>query len=1027
MGINTSVVSRRFGLRNWAMAILGPRQCGLRKWAVPMLRSRRCCARTRAIVALEWCRSCARACTISVLPWMSCVGTAWAVNPDVYISQYAHSAWRVQDGVLNGSPYTITQTTDGYIWVGTLSGLLRFDGVRFTPWTPADGGRLPSAAIAYLLGASDGSLWIGMKGGLSRWKNNQLSTYPMPQGTVAGIAEDRNGEIWFTRAQTFDSAGPLCQIVAQQMRCHGEAEGVPRGDGVPLVEDKAGDLWIGINAVVTRWKSGMGNSYRVEGMRPNMTLDGVDALAAADDGSLWVGVATIGPGQGLHRLVDGIWTDFVAPGLDGRKLEVQALFRDRENALWVGTLSQGIYRIYGARIEHYQASDGLSAGGVFGFFEDHEGNLWVAGVKGVDCFRPLRVTSFSAYEGIPADEVDSVFAASDGRVWIGGPTGMGVLKDGKLASAPAGLDLPRKQITSILEDHAGRMWIGIDNTLSVYHNGKSTRIDRPDGMPIGMTTGLTEDTESNIWAVTNVPPRTVYRIQDLTVRDVYSPPLMPAARKVAADPSGGIWLGLLNGDLAHFRNGKLDVVPFHLEPEGVVNELIVDSDGAVLGGTPQGMIGWRNGRQQKLTVRNGLPCDVVYALVKDSGGGLWLYTQCGLINIPRSELQRWWTQPDALLEFKLFTAADGVTPGLAPFDAGATRAPDGRLWFANGVGLQMIDPISLGGNSVAPPVHIESVVADRKSYEPEQVIQLPSLTRELQIDYTALSFVAPQKVRFRYELEGHDSTWQEPGNRRQAFYNDLAPGSYRFHVIASNDDGVWNEVGDTLDFRIATVWFQAPWFKAAIAAAAVLLGWLSYRLRIRKIAKALNTRFDERLAERTRIARNLHDTVVQTIQGSKLVADDALEQSNDAVRMRHALQQLSTWLGQAMQESRAALNSLRTPTLRTHDLAAALRQVAEDGAIRGSVEIIVTVSGDSRKCTPSFGTRFSISVTRRSATPSCIRGPLGWRSIFNIPMTLYCACATTAGVSMNPVLTERARGISASEGCASAPIGSAHA
>jgi signal transduction histidine kinase len=264
----------------------------------------------------------------------------------------------------------------------------------------------------------------------------------------------------------------------------------------------------------------------------------------------------------------------------------------------------------------------------------------------------------------------------------------------------------------------------------------------------------------------------------------------------------------------------------------------------------------------------------------------------------------------------------------------------------------MIDPAHLAGNALPPPVRVEEVIADRKSYSPSKDLRLPPFTRDLEIDYTALSFVAPKKVRFRYRLEGRDTVWQEPGTRRQAFYNDLRPRTYRFRVIACNNDGVWNDAGATLDFSVMPAWYQTNWFRALCLISGGFVVCLIYRLRVRQISRAISARFDERLAERTRMARDLHDTFLQTVQGSKLVADDALEPSTDLIRMRRAMEQLSVWLGRATEEGRAALNSLRTATTQTNDLAEALRRVTQDGVIPSSMTVTFSVVGGAREIHP---------------------------------------------------------------------------
>jgi signal transduction histidine kinase len=249
-------------------------------------------------------------------------------------------------------------------------------------------------------------------------------------------------------------------------------------------------------------------------------------------------------------------------------------------------------------------------------------------------------------------------------------------------------------------------------------------------------------------------------------------------------------------------------------------------------------------------------------------------------------------------------------------------------------------------------VHIEGLIADGKGYSPASPITLPPLTRDIHIDYTALSFVLPQRMGFRYILEGRDMRWQDPGLRRQAFYSDLRPGSYRFRVIASNNDGVWNDTGATLDFKVAAAWYQMIWFRTLCFVAGVLLLYSIYRLRVHRLAATMKARFDERLAERTRIARDLHDTFLQTIQGSKLVADDALSASTDLSHMRQAMEKLSAWLGRATDEGRAALNSLRTSTTEVNDLVGGFRRALEECRIHRRIEVSLQASGQVQEMHP---------------------------------------------------------------------------
>jgi ligand-binding sensor domain-containing protein len=518
-------------------------------------------------------------------------------------------------------------------------------------------------------------------------------------------------------------------------------------------------------------------------------------------------------GAGLRHMVGGTLKPFLAPNLDGETLEVQALCSDHQNSLWVGT-TQGLYRIRGAEVDHYEAAQGLSSDWVRGIFEDREGNIWVSTARGIDIFRDLRVQSFSKREGLTGDEVGSVAASRDGKLWIGisplqilGPRGVSLFGPAK--------KLPGNLVTSLFEDHAGRLWAGMINRLFVYERGSFREITRPNGSPTGMVMSIAEDAEHTIWVESAGPPETLLKIQDLKIRQQFPAPAMPLARKIVVDHDGSIWLGLTTDDLAHYRDDKVDTFTFGQHPKSRVRSIAIASDGSILGATAFGMLAWKNGKQQVLTVENGLPCKAVNTLISDDAGNLWLYADCGLIELPRHEMQLWWEHPRSKLSMRVFDVLDGVESGWAPFNASA-KTPDGRLWFTNDSVVQVIDPAHVHENTLPPPVDISALVADRKAYPLNSGVRLPPRTRDLEIDYTALSFVAPQKVLFRYMLEGHDAGWQEPGTRRQAFYNDLRPGPYRFRVIACNNDGVWNETGASVNFSILPTFYQTKGFEAQL-------------------------------------------------------------------------------------------------------------------------------------------------------------------------------------------------------------------
>jgi hypothetical protein len=442
-------------------------------------------------------------------------------------------------------------------------------------------------------------------------------------------------------------------------------------------------------------------------------------------------------------------------------------------------------------------------------------------------------------EGLSSHSASTVVAARDGTIWIGNWKALDFIRGNTIGGIREGHGLPGQDVTTIFEDHTGRLWLGIDQGLWIYDGSRMQPIYKPDGKPLGIVFSITEDTDHDIWV--RCTPGLV-RIRDMTVRDTLVSPQILTTYFITADPAGGIWLGLVNGDLIRYRHGAFETFAAGPNEGHQVRDLLVESDGSLWGTTQEELFRLKDGRREILNTRNGLPCDGTFGLVKDNLGSLWLSTECGYVAIPDSELEKWWEQPHSRVKLRLFDIFDGARPGLTSLKPQAVRSPDGRLWFVNASILQTIDPSRLVRNEVPPPVHIERVVADRKEYSPEGELHLPSLTRNLEIDYAALSFVVPQRVQYRYMLESHDKTWQEPGNRRQAFYSNLPPGDYRFRVIASNNDDVWNDTGAALNFSVPPMWYQTNWFRILCVALAALIVWAIYQLRVRRIAAAISAR-----------------------------------------------------------------------------------------------------------------------------------------------------------------------------------------
>jgi len=819
------------------------------------------------------------------------------------------------------------------LWLGTCAGLWHFDGVRFVQWVPPEGQQLPSSCITALLATPDGGLWIGTVVGLSRWKDGYLTNYVNDKGIVPAIVQARDGTIWILKVSSTPGLGPLCEVARGGMHCHGEEDGIPANDYQAMIQDTEGNFWLGGDTALVRWAPTSQSVYRPPVLKSNSGQGGIEGLAAAPDGSLWVGIPAPGPGIEIAHITAGILRYLSSPQLHTKILaesSVDSLYLDRRQALWIGTTTNGIYRIYKDQVEHFGTAEGLSGDKVWFFLEDREGNLWVLSTRGVDCFRELSVTSFSPQEGLTSQEVDAVLASKNGGIWIGGAGALELLDHGHVRSILAGHGLPGSQVTSLFEDHAGRLWVGIDDGLTVYEGGRFRRISRKNGTPTGMIVGITEDAAHDIWVESKGPGRPLIHIRDFLIVEELTAPPMPPARRVAADPAGGLWLGLMSGDLARIQQGRVETFHYQHAQDSRVNQVTVNPDGSVLGATAFGLLGWRNGKQLMLTVRNGLPCDDVYSFVADRAGDLWLNTQCGLVKITKDEIQQWWEDASVIMHPKLLDVLDGAQSGSAPFQ-GSAMTPDGRLWFATGYYLQTIDPNDLVPNRLPPPVHVEDIVADRRTYPTPNGVVLPALTRDLEIEYTALSFVNPQKVRFRYKLEGRDTTWQDPGIRRQAFYSDLKPGSYGFRVIASNNNGVWNNEGATLNFTVLPAWFQTGWFRASCIGAFALLLWTIYQLRVQQLHRRFVIGLEAQVSERTRIARELHDTLLQSLHGLMFQFQGARNllprRPDDAMR---SLDEAIGETKKALAASRDAIQGLRLEPMATGNLADLLMSASRE-------------------------------------------------------------------------------------------------
>ena len=879
-------------------------------------------SRRYLLLRYQWLRTVAAPalCCFSLTCVSLLAAPVYALDPNKRVTQYIHTAWRTQDGSLPAGMYHIAQTSDGFLWFLSLpADIYRFDGVRFLPWRLPAG--VPIDRSMNIFADHAGGLWVLGPSDIVRLKGAAVSShFPLEGGMFQSVSEAPDGSLWVAVS---DSNAPLCHV-ADSVKCFGKADGIPISDVQSVLADGNGGFWLGGRAGgLVHWHAGTSEKYGVG--------NEVFSLARGPDGSVWVGISGEGPGQGLQQLKNGALKPFVTPTFNGSSFDIGTLMFDRDGNFWVGTKASGLFRIHGNAVEHYDHTNGLSGDSVYALFEDREGIVWAGTTSGIDSFRDPPVVTFSQLEGLGKDLPAGILASRDGTIWVANAGSLDHIVDGNVSSIRAGKGLPGDQVTRMLEDRAGNLWVGVDDGLYLFNDGRFRRLPEPNHQPLGMVIGLIEDIDGNIWAECASNPRKLVRIRDFQIREVFPAPQVPPAWMLAPDPNGGIWIATRKGDLVQFRQGvqrKFALNPNAKNP--APHRILAQSDSSVLAAFDDGLVGFREGKVQRMTTKNGLPCDFVISFIQDKEKRWWLYTRCGIVEFSDSELQRWWNDPGTIVRNHVYDTFDGAQPNIPAFNA-ADCSPDGRVWFTSGVVVQMVDPSRLSPKASPAQTYIESLVADRKEFEATPNLKVPPNPRDLQIDYTSPTFSIPQKVNFRYRLDNYDGDWHEAGTRRQAFYTDLPPGKYSFHVIASNSDGVWNENAAKLDFFVAPAYYQTNWFRTLCAFTLLALLWAVYQWRVRQLQHQFDMTLEARVGERTRIARELHDTLLQSAHGlllrfqtvSQLLPDRPMEAKE---KLDNAIDQTADFITEARDE----VQGLRDSPLQSNDLALAISALGQE-------------------------------------------------------------------------------------------------
>jgi signal transduction histidine kinase/ligand-binding sensor domain-containing protein len=877
---------------------------------------------------------------------------ACALSPDLKIKQLYHTAWTAKEGAPTDIQ-NVVQTKDGYLWIATTAGLFRFDGVRFERIDAIRGQRLSSTSVYMLWAPPSGGLWVGYAfGGVSLISNGRITNYGeregLPVGSVRGFAQDNAGSIWVATSRG------LRRFDGSQWIDIGAELGLPKTYTSMVASDRSGTLWIEVNNSIMFLHPGQ-RTFAAADIR----LNGEIKFLEGPDGTLWL----IDNAKGARALY--VPAGSRNPGNDwlplgGTRLgPIDVIVIARDGTFWESTPT-GIRRQrdprsslrpklpHGAAADIFWLSDGLTgpvSPGDSSGLEDREGNVWIGTAGGLDRFRESRLTRVD----LPASSDGFALAPGEnGTMLVGAYSKNGAFKvtGGSVVEPVSG---PR-DITCAYRDADGIIWLGGPEKIWYSAAQRWIGIELPAPNPVkasipGMQ-AITKDRTGTLWV--SVAREGVFRLVDGKWSRYGE-----AATTLTTDHDGRVWLG--------YPNSQVQIVD-----TDTVQRLSA-TDGLDIGpvlsiaahrryiwvGGERGLARFDGRRFHAVTRRGSTPLPRISGIIENAEGDLWLSTSEGAMKVPAEQVRQVVSDSNHAVQYTLLDFLDGMpgTPAAVRPLPTMVEGTDGRLWFATSNGVAWADPRHATRNMLKPTVDVQSIIADGVRYEPSADLRLPIRTRNLQIHYTALSLSVPERVRFRYQL-GVNQPWQDVGPRRDAYFTNLAPGHYRFRVIASNNDGVWNETGAAVDFDIPPAFVQTRWFLALCASAAALVLWVLWTLRLRQIQARLWDRHEARLLERERIAQELHDTLLQGLLSASLqlaVADSEISPSATA---KPLVERVSRLLRQIIDEGRNAVRGLRTGHSDRDDLERAFAQIPEDLAADTSINYALIVEGTPRSLRP---------------------------------------------------------------------------
>jgi ligand-binding sensor domain-containing protein len=762
----------------------------------------------------------------------------FALDPQKTITQYGHNVWFRQNGLPANAVYASLQTLDGYLWLGTSAGLFRFDGVNFYE-VKTNVDKKINETISTLCMSRDSSLWIGTSyAGLRRLKDGKIIVYGPADGfyetQVRALYESHDGNLWIgTSNGLFKFSNKVFVSVPFTPNFI-----------TGITEDSHHRIWVGTHAGVRIFESSsaaqVDSITTVNGLPHNITT----CIYADRRENLWIGTA-----NGLARWKNG--TIKVYTGTDGlSNNHITNICEDKDNNLWLGTY-KGISRLSGNKWAVMTTSEGLSNNNILSIMEDYEGSLWIGTLEGWNRLMDVNITSYTTREGLANDYVTSVVETRDGNIYFLSEADISItrLKNGRFTKFPT-------DVGPAYAARDGSMWISQSGMLIHVEDGRITRNDSRNGLPAKWISAITEDDRSLVVYVDDIGIRRFIngKLEPYLLKDGTQYSSTEYVTCFHSEQGGPLWIGTSHG-LVKIENGEsVTFTPANGLAGDWVSSIFDDRKGNLwIGSQRDGLTRYSNGKFKAITVKDGLFTNEIYCVLCDESGDLWMSSPRGIGHVARQSIDDYESGKIKLLYTNVYVTADGMKTDecFGEWQPAGIKSHDGRIWFATKRGAVMIDPKNFKHNELPPPVLVESFVANQQALPLNRTVSLAPGTNKLEFHYTALSYLVPDRVIFKYKLEGYDQDWVDAGTRRVAYYTNLPPRDYEFRVIACNNDGLWNKTGASLVFKLEPHFYETYWFYGIllIAFGAGIFGLVRLRVwQLVKRDKELQARIREALA-----------------------------------------------------------------------------------------------------------------------------------------------------------------------------------